>query len=50
MTTASGGQRTGEDRLEHRGHESPAVGPWRVLKDEIGPYDVPNLPGNGSSQ
>ena len=50
MTTASGGQRTGEDRLEHRGHERPAVGPWRVLKDEIGPYDVPNLPGNGSSQ
>ena len=45
MTTASGGQTTGEDRLEHRGHERPAVGPWSVLKDEISPYDVTNLPG-----
>jgi len=45
VTTASGGQRTGEDRLEHRGHERPAVGPWSVLKDEIRPYDVTNLPG-----
>ena len=40
-----GGPRAGEDRLEHRGHEGPAAGPWSRLKDEVSPHDVSSLPG-----
>lgn len=41
----AGGPRTGEDRLEHRGHEGPAGRPWSLLKDEVSPHDVTGLPG-----